>query len=76
VSSCELDDERDDDREDHSQAGECGGVDVDLPEALVASVAAEPADRRCDRRTGSAPRTSKIPRDSSPLVLAPMIETA
>jgi hypothetical protein len=36
----EFDEEHDDDREDQREAGECYGVDVDLTEALVASVAA------------------------------------
>src|SRR4051794_25142525 len=34
-----------DDRGDHHEAGECGCVDVDHPEALVAAVAAQAADR-------------------------------
>src|SRR3954463_8314171 len=34
-----------DDRGDHHEAGECGCVDVDHPEALGAAVAAQAADR-------------------------------
>jgi len=40
-----LDEERDDDRRDHRHPGERGRGEVDLPEALVAPVAAETPDR-------------------------------
>jgi hypothetical protein len=45
VPARDLDDERDDDRADDDRAGQGGGVDVHLTEALVAPVAAQPADR-------------------------------
>ena len=45
VATSDLDDERDDDRADHGQPGDRGGADVDLAEALVASVAAQAANR-------------------------------
>src|SRR5262249_23471748 len=45
VPACDLDDERDDERADHREARDRGGVDVDLPEALVTAVTAQPSDR-------------------------------
>jgi hypothetical protein len=45
VSARELDYECDDDRDDHRESGDRGGVDVDLAGAFVAAVAAQSADR-------------------------------
>src|SRR5262245_59969892 len=52
MPSRELHYEGNDDRGDHGQAGRCGGVDVDLREALVTAVAAEAPD-------GLAPATEQ-----------------
>jgi hypothetical protein len=74
VAARELDEEGDDDRKDHGEAGERGRVDVNLAEALVACVAAQtahrlaaPAEQHQQPEAGQDPKRDESAAGSPPI---------